>query len=208
MIDHHIDDIVSPYSRIIQIGNQVGKTIMNVRTLCLAILNLQDATGYEIKKLSIEGCFQHFVEVSFGSIYPALSKLEKDGLVSCRAEAQDGKPDRKVYSITTSGREEFIKLINVLPQPDKFKSEFLLLSINADLARVDILQAAIGAQLSQYQSELEMIDCLLEDTDQPALVWTANYGKTVLQAKMAYMNENKDQLLKLAQNSLTAQAAE
>ncbi len=121
---------------------------MNVKTLCLAILNVEDATGYEIKKASTEGLFQHFVDVSYGSIYPALAKLEKDKMVTCQAQAQEGKPDRKIYSITDMGRAEFIKSINVLPQPDKFKSEFLLLAINADLASPQILEAAIDAQIT------------------------------------------------------------
>jgi len=181
---------------------------MNVRTLCLAILNLQDATGYEIKKLCIEGRFQHFVETSFGSIYPALSKLEKDGSVTCQTQAQDGKPDRKIYSITDAGRIEFIKLINVMPKPDNFKSEFLLLSINAEIASRELLEAAIDAQFFQYQGELEMIESVLEECDQPALLWTAKYGKATLEAKINYLKNNKDQLLAMAGVSLTAQAAE
>ena len=80
---------------------------MNVRTLCLAILYFGDATGYEIRKLSTEGKYSYFVEASYGAIYPALAKLEKDGLVTCRIEAVEGKPSRKVYSITDAGRNEF-----------------------------------------------------------------------------------------------------
>lgn len=181
---------------------------MNVRTLCLAILNIQDATGYEIKKLTTDGTFQHFVEVSFGSIYPALSKLELEGLVSCKTETQDGKPDRKVYSITNAGKSEFVKLINVLPKSDKFKSEFLLLSINADIAGRELLDEAICAQISRFEDEMEMMTNLLEGCDHPALIWTANYGKTIVSAKLAYLRDNKNQLLKLAQYSNSAQAAE
>ena len=181
---------------------------MNVRTLCLAILNLQDATGYEIKKLSTEGHFQHFVEISFGSIYPALSKLEKDGLVTCSTETQSGKPDKKVYSITASGRNEFIKSINVLPKQDKFISEFLLLAINADLASREVLEAAINAQMGQYEFELAMLHEVLEDCNQPALIWTAKYGQSTIDAKISYLTENRDELLGLAESSSTAFAAE
>ena len=56
---------------------------MDVRTLCLGILSLGDATGYEIKKLVAEGSFSFFSEASYGSIYPALTKLTDEGLVSC-----------------------------------------------------------------------------------------------------------------------------
>src|ERR1043166_3201232 len=77
---------------------------MDVRTICLGILTRGDATGYEIKKLFEDDDYQHFVEASFGSIYPALSRLTEEGLVSVREEAQEKRPDRKVYSITPAGR--------------------------------------------------------------------------------------------------------
>lgn len=170
---------------------------MNVKTLCLAILNLQDATGYEIKKLSTEGCFQHFVEISYGSIYPALAKLEHAGLVTCQTEAQDGKPDRKVYSITDAGRAEFVLSINVMPKPDKYISEFLLLSINADIAKPEILEAAFEARIAQYQGELQMLNELIDGCEQPALLWTARYGIATIEAKIAYISQNKQELLQM-----------
>ena len=73
---------------------------MSVRSLCLAILSFGDATGYEIRKESTEGRFSYFDDASFGSIYPALARLESEGLVTVREEPQAGKPARKVYSIT------------------------------------------------------------------------------------------------------------
>jgi len=81
---------------------------MNVRTICLAILYDGKATGYEIRKLSVEGEYSYFIDASFGSIYPALAKMEAEGLVTSRIEPQDGKPAKKIYSITTTGRREFI----------------------------------------------------------------------------------------------------
>ena len=63
---------------------------MNVRTLCLSILFEGEATGYEIRRLCVEGECAYFVEASFGSIYPALAKLEDDGLVESRVAQQDG----------------------------------------------------------------------------------------------------------------------
>ena len=43
---------------------------MNVRTLCLGVLSAGEASGYEIKKEIEEGLFSHFIEASYGSIYP------------------------------------------------------------------------------------------------------------------------------------------
>ena len=77
---------------------------MNVRTVCLAILYDKEASGYEIRKLSVEGEYAYFIDASFGSIYPALAKLEAEGLVTSRVAQQDGRPAKKVYAITPAGR--------------------------------------------------------------------------------------------------------
>ena len=69
---------------------------MNVRTLCLSILYEGEATGYEIRRLCVEGECSYFIEASFGSIYPALAKLEDENLVTSRTEQQSGKPAKKV----------------------------------------------------------------------------------------------------------------
>ena len=69
---------------------------MNVRTLCLGVLTAGEASGYEIKKDIEEGMFSHFIDASFGSIYPALTQLAGEGLLTVRAEEQTGKPDKKV----------------------------------------------------------------------------------------------------------------
>ncbi len=61
---------------------------MDVKTLCLAVLFQGEATGYEIKKAFEEGPFAHFQRASFGSIYPALSKLLVEELAE--AEARQG----------------------------------------------------------------------------------------------------------------------
>ena len=45
---------------------------MNVKTLCLSILYEGEATGYEIRRLCVEGECSYFIEASFGSIYPCL----------------------------------------------------------------------------------------------------------------------------------------
>ena len=99
---------------------------MNVRTICLAILYDEDATGYEIRKMSTEGDYSYFVDASYGAIYPALQKLEADALVTSRVEQQDGKPAKKIYSITQTGRREFINSRFEQLGEDEYRSEFLL----------------------------------------------------------------------------------
>ncbi|PCJ85836.1 MAG: PadR family transcriptional regulator [Hyphomicrobiales bacterium] len=180
---------------------------MNVKTLCLAILNTQDATGYEIRKQSTEGKFCHFVDASYGSIYPALNKLEADDLVTCRSETQPGKPARKIYSITVKGRKELVASLQDTPSRDIFRSEFLMIAITADMLSPLVVEKAIDSQIEQLKSEINMIDQILDHAKHasehcdpsdkkkhPAMLWAAHYGKNCLEQTLKYLNENRESL--------------
>ena len=64
---------------------------MNVKTLCLGVLSLGEASGYEIKKEIEEGLFSHFIDASFGSIYPALMQLNAEGSAAIAQAAELGR---------------------------------------------------------------------------------------------------------------------
>ncbi|MEM9330943.1 MAG: PadR family transcriptional regulator [Pseudomonadota bacterium] len=171
---------------------------MNTQSLILGILNFGDATGYEIKKQSSEGAFSFFVDISYGTIYPTLSRLEAEGLVAGRSETQSGKPDKKIYSITDRGRAEFIRLLNVVPQTDKFKSEFLLITMCAGLCSREVIETAIDKQIKDTEDVLKIINDLREGCDHPATQWVTSYGLHVKQAALEYLTNNRDSLIHLA----------
>ena len=98
---------------------------MNIRTLCLGVLSFKEASGYELKKEIEDGMYSHFIDASFGSIYPALTQMNAEGLLTLRSEEQSGRPDKKVYAITDTGRAALAKSLAELPASNKFKSEFL-----------------------------------------------------------------------------------
>lgn len=58
--------------------------------------------GYEVAKF-IEGRSNGFFRMPFGTLYPILHRLEKDGLVSCEVEGSEAKP-KKVYKLTRTGK--------------------------------------------------------------------------------------------------------
>ena len=184
---------------------------MNVRTVCLAILHFSDATGYEIKKMSTEERFSYFVDASFGSIYPALSRLQDDGCVTVREEYESGKPPRKIYSITDKGRQELVESLQVVPRPDSFKSEFLLTAMCSELIDRETLVTAIDKRINDLEAKLDMLKsvdaCSAEGL--PGMKWIAEYGRAVTEASLNHLLKNRHQLEALAQPDLsTPEAAE
>ena len=161
---------------------------MNIRTLCLGVLSFQEASGYEIKKEIEEGLFSHFIEASFGSIYPALTQLNAEGLVTLRAEEQTSRPDKKVYAITEAGRATLAKSIAVIPSRDKYKSEFLFEMLFQDLLPNEFLRLAIEKQLTDLNEDLKRIaECRCAEEQSAGSVFVAGYGEAVLSAGVKYL---------------------
>ena len=72
------------------------------RYAILGVLTLGPMSGYDIQQ-TIQRTIAHFWRESYGQLYPALARLDAEGLVSRRVEPQTGRPDRHVYSLTPAG---------------------------------------------------------------------------------------------------------
>lgn len=166
---------------------------MNVRTLCLGILSTREASGYEIKKDIEEGLFSNFIDASYGSIYPALTQLAGEGLVTVRAENQTGKPDKKVYSITETGRRALSRAIAVTPAKDKFKSEFLFQMLLQQFITPDVMLAAIDKQLADIKEDLARIaECRCTQQPHAGASFVADYGEAVLTAAVKCLDQKRE----------------
>lgn len=77
--------------------------------ILLGYLMEGDMSGYQIKKWMSHGT-AHFCDASFGSIYPALRRLEKQGLV-CSGTQQEAGRTRIVYALSEAGRHAFFRWI-------------------------------------------------------------------------------------------------
>ncbi|NNG04048.1 MAG: PadR family transcriptional regulator [Inquilinus sp.] len=167
---------------------------MDVKTLCLGVLSRRDCSGYEIRKQFEEGPFAHFQDAGFGSIYPALKKLTESGLVNCRAEEQDSRPDKKVYAITQKGRQALFDAVNQQPAADKLRSDFMFMLFFADLlapAAIDRMIAQRSAHHAKLLNRLEGCDRVLPAGERFVL----NYGIAIHRAALAYFEDHGHELV-------------
>lgn len=144
---------------------------MLVRVLDIAILGLlmdRDHHGYEVRS-QLRDRLGVWANVSFGSIYPALARLERHGFVeavlpvaprasslstgslsgeraslrSLRASSGLGRRGRKVYRITDRGRQEFITLLGdpaTLDDGKNFSLRMALAKFLTPTLRVSLLE--------------------------------------------------------------------
>ena len=174
---------------------------MDVRTLCLAVLTKGDATGYEIKKAFEEGPFSHFQRAGFGSIYPALSRLLSEGMVRARAQEQDGRPDKKVYSITAAGTAAFHRELEIEPEPDTFRSDFLFLMFFASQIPERRIRLLVDRRIAMYRERQETIDRQRAERlasghpPDPGREFVAGFGEALYRTAAEYLEANRDALI-------------
>ena len=76
--------------------------------MVLRLLAEKPMYGYQIvKELQIRS--EGYFDLEQGTLYPALHRLEKDGLVQGKWEVVEDGPSRKYYYITEEGRQELEK---------------------------------------------------------------------------------------------------
>jgi DNA-binding PadR family transcriptional regulator len=183
-----------------RVGLQVIEKSMDDKTLCLGVLTEGDKTGYEIKHC-FEEAFSHFFGASFGSIYPALAELSRQGLVTCESVEQDKRPDKKVYSLTERGHRVLLEDLLTTPPRHKVRSEFLALMYFAHLLPPERVGAIIDQMVAHWEplvAEIERCaageDCEIAPT--PGMRFAAGYGRAVLGAALAYVRESKGELMR------------
>jgi PadR family transcriptional regulator, regulatory protein AphA len=92
----------------------------------LGMLALGNYTGYEIVKM-IERSTNHFWSESEGQIYPALALCVKEKLATCKEEkSKKIQRTKKVYFITTKGRNELKDWLKREAQTTLIRNELLL----------------------------------------------------------------------------------
>lgn len=175
---------------------------MDVKTVCLGMLTDGEASGYDLKK-HFESSFGHFFAAGYGSIYPALASLAEQGLVSCRCIPQDGKPDRKVYSITATGRETLLAELDMPNPSHKVRSEFLATMCFAHLMSPEQVATVLNnrvAEIEEYEKLFDAFEHTCMHATPNGMHFTVGIARAVMLAMKRYIEENGQQLL---ENSTT-----
>jgi len=122
----------------------------------LGFLNYSPATGYELKHF-LDVSTSYFWHAKQSQIYTTLKKMEENDLISSRFEPQEGRPNRRVYTISQTGKEELRKWLNKpLANLEKRKERLLLkLFFSAEIER-DVILAELYQHVKLHQDQLKI----------------------------------------------------
>ena len=76
--------------------------------LVLRTLRAGPLHGYGIAK-AIRSLSKEVLEIEFGSLYPALKRLELKGWISAKWETSDHNRRAKYYRLTAAGRKQLVQ---------------------------------------------------------------------------------------------------
>jgi len=180
---------------------------VDVKTLCLGVLSMGDASGYEIKKV-FENAFSHFYVAGFGSIYPALAELTREGLVVCSDIEQEKRPAKKVYQLTEKGLSTFRAALSETYPSHKVRSDFMVLLVFAHLLKPPQVEALLRQRLIDIDVNLSHINACLErggSVHPEGARFAAGFARAVLQAGKDYIEQHRDGLLHTLENKEKSQ---
>lgn len=166
---------------------------MTHKYLILGLLTERPMTGYDIKK-HVKVTLTAVTNASYGTLYPTLHKLLKEGAVEMREIPQRGRPSKKVYWITDLGRRE---LKNWLKQPaaaDQVKREFLLKLYLAKDLPPQHLRSLISTRRGKMEAMLQSLHEEKDDADSPHQVWVMEYALSLAEAEINWLEQIESEL--------------
>ena len=163
----------------------------------LGMLTFGPRSGYDLRR-EIEASISHFWSESYGQVYPVLRDLVAAGLATVTVEPGDGRPDRKVYTITNDGLNVFRHWLK-RPAPASPNRNELLLKLffgrqvsNQDLmAVVQQYRDQWAAGVAEWEAIAGSIQqtASTEDLDSRDRLFTLRYGELIGRATIAWADE-------------------
>jgi DNA-binding PadR family transcriptional regulator len=130
---------------------------MSVKHAVLGILAEKDLHGYELKS-SFDEKVGDFWSLNYGQIYSTLDRLEKEDLVTHDRQAQDKRPDKKIYSITSKGRKELAGwLATPVNKVRALRDDFFIKLLFINKSGLSSLLALIEKQKTMYLSQMNRL---------------------------------------------------
>jgi DNA-binding PadR family transcriptional regulator len=160
---------------------------MALQHAVLATLLDADASGYELAK-RFDASVANFWHALPQQIYGELRRLEQQRLIRGRAVRQRGRPDKRVFTITTAGRSCLREFAAAPTKPGALKEDLAVKIYSAAVAEPEALIRALNQRAEQSAANLERY---LRQADALADPDGADLGPSLTLARgIAYEREN------------------
>lgn len=132
---------------------------MSLEHAILGFLSSRQLTGYDLKKI-FDTSVRHFWAADQSQIYRTLGRLARQGWAEMEVITQAERPDRKVYRITPTGRQELLNwLKSELPAEPPRSPEMIQVFFSAQLTDAQV-RAMLERVAHQMRQGLAVFDAI------------------------------------------------
>jgi DNA-binding PadR family transcriptional regulator len=149
---------------------------MSVKLIILGLLMSGDKHPYEMQHFVSERRIDKLIKFYKGSLYYAVDQLRKQELIEVVDVIKDDKrPDRTVYRITDSGREEFQKLLlEQFAKDEQFYDPLYTAVIFSRYGDKNKIQEIIEKRITFTEHKIKVLEEMFAERG-PAISRPANY---------------------------------
>jgi PadR family transcriptional regulator AphA len=147
----------------------VAKDMRTLDYVILAGLIRRPRSGYDLTRW-MERETSHFFAVGHSSIYPALSRMEREGLVRHEVVPSEKGPERKVYTVSEAGREALLAWAEKPPTEKHVRDDQLVKALcypympeERALALLEEEKTRHEEKLAQYEGYERELEDLFRD---------------------------------------------
>ena len=120
----------------------------------LVSLSERAASGLDLAR-RFDRSIGFFWSATHQQIYKVLARMESEGWVSSTAVAQHGRPGKRVYEVTATGRDELATWLST-PMPDeRFRSELAVRLRGASYGDRETVFATVREQRADHAARLD-----------------------------------------------------
>jgi DNA-binding PadR family transcriptional regulator len=152
----------------------------------LVCLTERPMTGYELAK-TFDTSIGFFWKADHQQIYRELTRLRDRGHVNGREVVQSGKPNKLVYSLTSTGKAALRHWAVRPSTPPSIKDDLLVRLLALDSIDVDSFRTDLMARLEYHRDRLSKYERILAKRFPQGAVSPADTGKLIaLRAGLRY----------------------
>ena len=134
--------------------------------IILGLLIDRSMSGYDLKTF-FNNSINFFWSAKLSQIYRELGKLEEQGYITHKIEKQEGRPDKKVYSITEEGKIAFTQWLKEFPKEISpgSRNEFLVRIFFSSKLPDEELIFQLKRYIKDKEEELKIYKTIEEQLD-------------------------------------------
>lgn len=130
---------------------------MSLAHALLASLSGNPSSGYDLAK-HFDETISCYWKATQQQIYRELTRMEEQGWVSIEVVAQDGRPNKKIYTVTPLGKHELVEWIALPSEPTQIREDLLVKVLGGYLVPRRVLRLELERRRALHAGRLSMFE--------------------------------------------------